>query len=249
MRSTILAHKVAIAVQCRLSSRRLPCKALLPFGDTVLINFLLRRLRTCLPDTPIFILTSTQYEDKLLTSYIDPEFTVFRGSLENVLARYVDFSSLYRVEAIVRVTGDNPFTDPGMITQLINSLSYSQPYNTYAQESVLEGCNSEIFTRQALNELFTSHPSAEDLEHVTTSLRLFNRSRLVYRSRFSSDFVSDYSLTVDTFQDYLRCHRILDYLFDKSILALSISHDDILQVISEIKDFPTGRSHPVGELP
>ena len=47
------------------------------------------------------------------------EQAIFRGDSENVLLRYVECCDFYGFKNVIRVTADNPFTDPEGIDEII----------------------------------------------------------------------------------------------------------------------------------
>ena len=81
--------KVIVAIQCRLSSKRLPCKALLKLSNTTVLGMTARK--SIAFEYPTFILTSTEKEDDLINreSELLGVSGVIRGSLNNVLSRYI----------------------------------------------------------------------------------------------------------------------------------------------------------------
>ena len=85
----MILPSAVIGIQCRLSSSRLPCKGLLSVLDTNILGMCIVRGKTT--RYPLFVLTSDQEEDDLISDYafmygVDG---VIRGSLSNVLSRYL----------------------------------------------------------------------------------------------------------------------------------------------------------------
>ena len=81
---------VGFVIQSRLGSTRLPGKALLYFGETTIIGYLIKSLINCGVDKKyLCIATSTSPIDNLLTEYIEHlGYNVIRGDEENVFSRY-----------------------------------------------------------------------------------------------------------------------------------------------------------------
>ena len=77
-----------IGIQCRLSSTRLPGKALLPLGEISILGAVISR---CLAtDIDTYILTSEDSSDDLIVKHSNlyPIKGIIRGPLENVQERY-----------------------------------------------------------------------------------------------------------------------------------------------------------------
>jgi len=100
-----------IGIQCRISSSRLPCKALLEIADTTIIGMCIQRAR--ISGYPVFLLTSNHNEDDLIaeSALRHGASGIIRGSLDNVLSRYVTLAEMTSYDYIVRVTADNPLTE------------------------------------------------------------------------------------------------------------------------------------------
>ena len=108
--------KFGVIISCRYNSKRLPGKALLKFGKYSAISLLINRIKKSNYIKNIVLATSLQKED----NHIELEakknnIYIFRGSLNNVLDRYVKAAQFYGIEYIIRVTGDCPFIDGELI--------------------------------------------------------------------------------------------------------------------------------------
>ena len=92
--------KTLLGVQARTNSSRLPGKMLMPFGSSSLASFVMKRcsLLDKLVDD-VVLLTSNEASDDELAQLISREgFKVFRGSLNNVLLRYIDCANHYKAD-------------------------------------------------------------------------------------------------------------------------------------------------------
>ena len=203
-----------IGVQCRLSSSRLPCKALLELADTTILGMCLERAKVI--GYPVFILTSDQQEDDLIVQSalrhgVDG---VIRGSLDNVLSRYLRLAEEVSCDYIVRVTADNPLTEFGFVEHLMQYVYlHSLPYSWIEPSICPEGTNLEIFSKNALLESANSDNSRSNIEHVTTYMRrhLLNENCLkeIASHLFPFD-CAKLSLTVDTLSDYVSLVKLIN---------------------------------------
>ena len=82
-----------IVIQSRLSSSRLPAKALLPISG--LPSVVLAAKRAATSGVPVVVATSETVTDDLLTAEFEKHsISHIRGSLDNVLKRFVQARSL-----------------------------------------------------------------------------------------------------------------------------------------------------------
>ena len=237
-----LPNNLAVAVQCRLDSSRLPAKALLPLCGLSTLNFLFERLSISLP-FPLFLLTTTNSADDLLIRQLPSSIPYFRGSSVNVLSRYLSFADSYGFDTIVRVTADNPFTDFSAILQLASCFTPNDSYLSFSQTSILEGCNAEIFNIESLTALSLSPCTSYELEHVTPLLRSKYTRRLDFSSSIPKSVISNYSLTIDTLYDYIKVSNLASKFNDQPSKLLLADHDYLLSLISTDSNFPASRNH------
>ena len=110
-------------VQARMGSSRLPGKVLLKLDGRSILTYLVERLRhtKCL-DQVVVATTVEPRDDILVEECRRHEIDCFRGSEPDVLARYLGAATVTGADIIVRVTGDNPFTDPGSIDRVVNHM-------------------------------------------------------------------------------------------------------------------------------
>ena len=114
--------KKGILIQSRLSSSRLPKKMLMDIGGYKLVEFVYKRAILSTQSDMVAIITSTHRSDDELYEFCKAKnIPVFRGSLDNVLERYIEASDFFELDIVVRVCGDSPFVDVDYIDeQLIN---------------------------------------------------------------------------------------------------------------------------------
>jgi len=114
--------KIVAIIQARVGSSRFPGKVLKKIGNKTLLEILVNRIKKVKNLDDIIIATSTNPKDKKIEELAEKlSVKCYRGSEENVLERYVEASKLISADIIVRVTADNPLTDPQEIDNLILS--------------------------------------------------------------------------------------------------------------------------------
>tara|TARA_Y100001933_G_scaffold264082_1_gene328222 strand:+ start:62929 stop:64596 length:1668 start_codon:yes stop_codon:yes gene_type:complete len=165
--STFDLNNVGIALISRLKSKRLPLKVIKPFHDTILIDFLYKRLSLSKRVKKVVLATSYLNEDKELYELgIEKGFNCFKGHPESVIDRMLSLAFREGFGAIFRVTGDNPFTDPVLIDEMvelmtINDLDYVRVNN------VPFGVSGELFSTRYLWKLYLEMDNPMNSEYLT----------------------------------------------------------------------------------
>ena len=196
-------------VQARMGSSRLPGKVLLTQDGRSILTYIVERLRhtECL-DQIVVATTVHPRDDILVEECRRHEIDCFRGSEHDVLARYLGAAIMTAAEIIVRVTGDNPFTDPGSIDRVVNHILETGA--EYVLENGLPvGTAGEALTRRLLARMAETAYEQRWREHVT----LYAKENLaatggVFLEARPSCACPELSLTVDELPDYLRAHEV-----------------------------------------
>ena len=101
-----------VIVQCRLSSTRLPQKALLPLGGKPLVRWTLDAMKK-VPAHKYILAVDYDSEALLAPIAYDAGWDIFAGPKEDVLERFcaaaVSVGCCLPTDYIVRATADNPF--------------------------------------------------------------------------------------------------------------------------------------------
>ena len=235
---------VGIFIQARISSKRLPGKALLPLGDkTILEQLCLRCITTSIPT---YVLTSHNGEDDsiaLKLSNINGLSGIYRGSLEDVRERFINAAETFGVRYIIRVTADNPFTETGLIKRLAEyGVSNDLDYLRGSDNHYLEGTNSEFIALDALLRSRRLFKSQSDKEHVTPSLRketTTSKKELCEQMTILTKKVWKSSITVDTREDYVAALRVHDELVKACGNWLAWEYTDLLRLLeSDLVQLP-----------
>lgn len=113
--------KAVAVIAARMGSTRLPGKTLAdipgssPGTGRPLLSMLLARVRRSHVDGIIFATTLERRDNVLIEWALGEGVLCHRGSEEDVLSRIVDAADEMGAEIVVRVCGDTPLIDPGMI--------------------------------------------------------------------------------------------------------------------------------------
>lgn len=111
---------VIVAVQARMSSTRLPGKALMDIAGKTMLE---RVLAACSGPWDTMVLTSTDPTDDMLAVWMDDQAVRYRrGSLTNVLSRYTEVAIGMQPDVLVRVCADAPFLEKRWVDRAIDEV-------------------------------------------------------------------------------------------------------------------------------
>src|SRR6056297_2582956 len=106
--------RVTAIIQARMQSTRLPGKVLKPLAGKPLIAHVISRSKEITPLHRVVLAVPDDTENRPLLALADTmEIESFAGSNQDVLARFYMAAEKFGGDYIVRITGDDPFTDPG----------------------------------------------------------------------------------------------------------------------------------------
>ena len=230
--------KIAVFIQSRLNSSRLPGKALLQLSDTTILGMLIKRSYEL--GYPTYLLTSQNKFDDLIAKEAleNGARDVLRGDLFDVRSRFLELSKKIGNKYIARVTGDNPLTILKKIEKMIKLIEDSRAdYCSIDERYCPKGCNVEVFSVSILNKASKNCVSKYDKEHVTQWI-IKNGSLIDFRdeeikNKFSRNS-SKLNFSIDTLEDYLRVSQLINN-FEKNY-QLSWKEVDFVENIVEYLD-------------
>jgi spore coat polysaccharide biosynthesis protein SpsF len=203
--------KVGIIIQARMGSSRLPGKVLRPIGGRPLLEHVVSRLVLTRHPVTVVVATSDLTQDDAIAEFCRTlAVECFRGSEQDVLARYYNCAKHYGFEHIVRLTADNPFTDIEELDRLIDKHLQEANAFTHSFGQLPIGVGAEIFSFQALERSQQEGYAAHHREHVDEYLLenpgLFKQGVLDVPS---SKNKPELRLTVDTEDDWRRADALV----------------------------------------
>ena len=217
-----------------MTSTRLPGKVLKQVLGKPLLEYQIERLKRVKLADQIVIATTTNYTDQPIVDLCDRlSIASYRGSEDDVLARYHGTAITYQADVVVRITSDCPIIDPQVIDQVIQSYLDANPKYDYVSNcstrSYPRGMDTEIFTFQSLNEAFYQANAQSDREHVTPFIyRKSNRYNLGQINYVENH--STHRWTVDTLEDFELIKKIIENLYP---LKPEFSLEDCLELLSQ----------------
>jgi spore coat polysaccharide biosynthesis protein SpsF (cytidylyltransferase family) len=205
---------IPLIVQARVRSTRYPGKIVQPFArGQALLEFQLRRLKAAFPDSPIVVATSDTDADDVVAGIAEQVgVLVYRGDEQDVLKRFVDCCASFSFTGyVVRVCGDNPFLQMGLLGQLMEEAASGGGAYDYISFSVGGvpairthfGFFCEIVAVDALKRVAATVPGAVFREHVTNYIYERGESFRLRWLEFDqlAPYLGTLRLTVDSRED------------------------------------------------
>lgn len=186
-----------------MSSTRFPGKVLADLDGLPMVVFMARRVAQCALLDEVILATSDEPSDDPLADTAEAHgVSVFRGSLQDVLGRFVKVQAKYEADVVLRMTGDCPLADPLVISELIalRQKKGADYASNVSPRSFPHGLDCEIFTAEALHRAEANARDAYDREHVTPWMRS-DEAGLSQANLQRSPDVSKIRLTVDHPED------------------------------------------------
>lgn len=214
--------KVITIIQARTTSTRLPNKALLEiYGKSLLDRVIDQALKIKNTDE-VWVATSTHENDDLIEIMCKRKnIPCHRGSLEDVRDRFYHIAEKQKADIIVRITADNPFTEPVYAAELIDFLKVNSDHYNYVsmdKATVLDGTNSEVFTMDALEKSVSEYNDAFNKEHVTPALIQHMKMHRSVPSDKELIAKKPYFVGVDTFADLKRATQLFQKFGEQDTL-------------------------------
>jgi glutamate-1-semialdehyde 2,1-aminomutase len=225
--------KVVAIVQARMGSTRLPNKVMKPVGGVPMIELLLARLAKSKEIDQIVLATSTDERNTPLVAHVQSlGYTCIRGSETDVLDRYLVAARQVDADVVVRITGDCPIIDAGLVDQTIQRFKTSDVdyLSNTAPATYPDGLDTEVFSIQALEQAGRESQDPFDHEHVTPYLRrpgLFKTAALTH-----DQDLSGLRWTVDEPADY----EVVSKVFAHFAPNIYFSWTDVLDLQSQNPD-------------
>ena len=243
--------KTVAIIQARCGSSRLPGKVLKDLcGKPVLAHDLERISQAKKIDQVIVATTENQGDDQVASLADSLGFVVFRGSENDVLARYYGAAKESQADIILRITSDCPLIDALIIDEMIEEFEdhmYDISYNVPLEGEELtypRGLDVEIFRFTALKDAYENAVDPYEREHVTPYI-YENYSKRHYH-RWNQSFPA-YRWTLDTEEDFLFISEVYRYLYKgihnfytDDILELLRTHPELNEINAQVKQKERG---------
>lgn len=214
---------IAIIVQARMASARLPGKVLADLGGRPVLAHVLQRAALIDREaTLVLAIPSAASDDPLAEIGRQAGALVVRGSAEDVLDRYHQAAEETSADAIVRITADCPLLDPVVSARVVarfraGGVDYVS--NTHPP-TYPDGYDTEVVSAAALDAAWRDARDPSEREHVTTFIW---RRPGRFRCANVADHVdrSSWRLTLDTPDDLENIRKLYGRLGGGGIAGLA----------------------------
>jgi spore coat polysaccharide biosynthesis protein SpsF len=214
---------VAIILQARLDSSRLPGKTMLPLGGKPLILRVMEALNT-VPAHLRILACSEDSAAAFAPLAAEAGFELFAGPKDDVLARYCLAVERFGVKHIIRATGDNPFVFADAAAAInAEALALGADYAGYS--GLPHGAGVESVSAAALLRAGKEAATPFEREHVCPFLYGHPENFLLHRPLAPLRWQRAIRLTVDTQEDYERAQTLYAAL-DKSVNAGTLKNEE-----------------------
>ncbi len=221
-----------VFVAVRMKSSRLPLKALVDIAGEPLIKRLVERLLDSMPLERIVLCTSDHPQDDAIQQFAtDNGISCFRGDELDVMGRFLAAAEVYGAGTIARVTGDNPLTDPEMLTEMFKQHHSSNAEYTFNNDLPV-GTRVEIIDVIALARIHAQLSDPSFSEYMTYMLKRPDKMKILEAESPNKALIRpEISLTVDTLLDLNLICDIYTH-FDGHVPSLEI----ILQWLDSVPE-------------
>jgi len=233
--------KVIACIVARTNSTRLPKKVLKKINGITMIEYIIKKIQRCKSISDIYICTSYDDDDHILLEIADKNgIKSYAGSKDSVIDRLIDVGKIENADAIVRITGDNVFTDEVYLDLMIsNHIRHNADYTR--TEYLPIGVTSEVISMSALEKCY-SIMNPDESQYLL--LYIFNP--VIFKCLVLVPPIShqkpNLTLTVDSPNDWQRTNVIIG---DSNT---PLNYADILKVIENNETIPNIEYDPLGDV-
>jgi spore coat polysaccharide biosynthesis protein SpsF len=237
--------KLAVVVQARMGSTRLPGKVLLPLAGRPLLARQLERLQACRTPFELIVATTTEAVDDAVAEVAKHTGAeVYRGHPTDLLDRHVQAARRARADVVVKIPSDCPLIAPEVVDRVLDAWHERGEGERLAYLGNLhpptypDGNDVEVMPLAALETAWREATRPFEREHTTPFLwdqpgrfRVANvtwETGLDYaRShRFTIDYPEDYALIAAVYAELCTAARPVFSL--AAILALTARRPELL---------------------
>jgi len=183
----------------------------------------------------VWVATSTDKTDDAIALLCEGRnIPCYRGSLKDVRSRFYSIGKMEDADILVRVTADNPLTEPTYADQMIQYLvdNADIDYVRMRKDQILDGSGTEVFTFKSFEDAMGKHTDAANTEHVTPALIDYYKKAELTPEDQELIALQPYFVGVDTMEQYIgtvktfRLYSESDTL--KSIIRKVNQHERVL---------------------
>ena len=149
--------KLGVLIPVRMSSERLPGKALKMISGKPIVVHLLQRIcmSKYVDKENVVVCTTEDVSDDTLVETVEAFGAgVFRGSRDDIIKRFYDAMELFGFNAVSQVDGDDPLCDTVYMDLTMEKLLSDSAADIVSTDGLPLGMNSKSFTWDAMKKVF-----------------------------------------------------------------------------------------------
>ncbi len=246
-------QRVRVVLQSRLSSTRLPGKAMLTAAGRPMVVLAAQRAGTS--GAEVVVATSDRPEDDVIAAAVaEAGIGVVRGPLDDPLRRFaMATADLDDDDVVVRLTADNVVPDGEIVALLAGELGRGPAGSAYVRvggddPALPYGVAGEAFRVGALREADTEATDQADREHVTPWVRRTHGDRRATVSDIPDEW-GGLRCTVDTFDDYVALGNVLTGVDDAVGTGWRELCARLARLAPRVPSVPPRRENTLGQGP
>lgn len=252
-----MKNSVSVIIEARMSSRRLPGKVIKKIYNKEILKIIIQRIKLSKKIENFVVATTNNKKDNRLVSFLRKnKIPYYRGSSSNVLQRIIDCADKFKINNVLRVTGDNPLTDYLLIDEMINYFLKNRKYdfitnNYFANKKkrrLAYGLDLSLFSINSLkkvkkfagkNKVFQEYPT---LYYHTKGKSKFKIKNILHNKSYILD--NRYRLTVDTkedliffnflFKEYFNHYTKDNYIYLSKLKKIIKKNPSLIKINKEI---------------
>lgn len=232
---------LAVFIPVRLSSSRLPSKAMMKIKGKPIFQYLVERVRRANePDSIILCTTTNPIDDDIVNLAKKIGVECFRGNEVDVLERYQQAAREFNVKYIVNVDGDDIFCDPDIIDTTARILKSSN-FDFLAWKNLPLGTSPVGIKTSALKKVC----SLKETTNTETGWGKFFTETGLFQVKFLSTddpelIDNNIRLTLDYQEDFELFERIYEQLNEpfslKEIIDLLHKKPELQKINEKVKE-------------
>lgn len=167
--------RIAVVIQARTGSSRLPGKVLSPIGERPLLALMCARVKLARePDTVVVATSVEPADDAIAELCASIGIACVRGDALDCLARHVQAGIALEADAVAKIPSDCPLIDPGVIDLVLRGYRDRLPacdyFGNLQPPSWPDGNDVEVMSLAALRTAAAEACDPFDREHTTPYL-------------------------------------------------------------------------------
>jgi len=244
----ISGKKVVATIQTRMTSSRLPGKALLRLaGVPVLQHIIERHKRSSFIDEVVIATTTNPDDDPIVELCKVTGCKFYRGSENDVLGRILAAASVYNADIIVQGMADSPLVDWRIVDCVIKMLSEGDYdfVSNELEETFPVGFDVRACTYAALEE--SNRVAVDPRYHEHATYYLFTHPDQYRQGNLKAEGDIEWPtlrLTLDTPEDYTLIGMVYDELYSKNhdfsaedVVRFLKGRPDLVAINKEVKQY------------